>query len=136
MVFYAAFNSNVFQSYHGDSSHYSCLSRFSPVLGWALKCLAQGHSHEKTKRIQCGSNPGPLDYESKTLPLGHAGPAQINEPYSVKKGVGGVVLRHLRNISTRVSHHSTQADLNRNYLLFVNFSACQRTTLHPDSIGC
>ena len=31
----------VFQSYHGDSSHYSCF------LGWALKCLAQGHSHEK-----------------------------------------------------------------------------------------
>ena len=45
MVFYAI--STVFQSYHGDSSHYSCLSWFSPVLGWALKCLAQGHSHEK-----------------------------------------------------------------------------------------
>ena len=52
------------------------LSWVSPVLGWALKCLAQGHSHEKTQRIQCGSNPGPLDYKSNTLPLGHAGPLQ------------------------------------------------------------
>ena len=39
--------STVFQLYHGDSSHYSCLSWVSPVLGWALKCLAQGYSHEK-----------------------------------------------------------------------------------------
>ena len=31
----------------------------------ALKCLAQGHSQEKTQRIQCGSNPGSLDYKSK-----------------------------------------------------------------------
>ena len=66
--------STVFQSYYGDSSHYSCLSRVSPVLGWALKCLAQGHSCEKTQRIKCSSNPGPLDYESNTLPLSHAGP--------------------------------------------------------------
>ena len=39
--------STVFQIYHSDSSHYSCLSCVSPVLGWALKCLAQGHSHKK-----------------------------------------------------------------------------------------
>ena len=72
MVFYAAFNSISVIS--RDSSHYSCLSWVSPVLGWALKCLARGHSHEKTQRIQCGSNPGLLDYESNTLPLSHAGP--------------------------------------------------------------
>ena len=47
----------------------------SPVLGWALKCLAQGHSHKKTQRIQCGSNPGPLDCKSSTLPLSHVGPS-------------------------------------------------------------
>ena len=29
---------------------------------------------KKTQRIQCGSNPGPLDYESNTLPLSHVGP--------------------------------------------------------------
>ena len=67
--------STVFQSYHGKSLHYSCLSWVSPVLGWALKCLAQGHSQEKTQRIQCSSNPEPLDYESNTLPLSHAGPS-------------------------------------------------------------
>ena len=70
--------STVFQSYQRDSSYYSCLSWVSPVLGWALKCLAQGHSHEKTKRIQCSSNPGPLDYESNTLPLSHVRPAHAN----------------------------------------------------------
>ena len=53
------------------------LSWVSPVLGWALKCLAQGHSHEKTPRIQCSSNPGPLDYESNTLPLSHSGPSSL-----------------------------------------------------------
>ena len=37
----------------------------------ALKCLAQGYSHEKTQRIHCGSNPGPLDYESNILPLSY-----------------------------------------------------------------
>ena len=71
--------STVFQSYHCDGSHYSCISWVSPVLGWTLKCLAQGHSHEKTQRIQCGSNSGPLDYKSNTLPLGHVGPSNINE---------------------------------------------------------
>ena len=35
----------------------------------ALKCLAHGHSHEKTQTIQCGSNPGPLKNDSNALPL-------------------------------------------------------------------
>ena len=39
----------VFQSYHSHRSHYSCLSWVSPVLGWALKCLVQGHSHSVWK---------------------------------------------------------------------------------------
>ena len=72
MVFYAAFNSTLVISWRQLTLF--MLSWVSPVLGWALKCLAQGHSHEKTQRIQCGSNPGPLDYESKTLPLSHVGP--------------------------------------------------------------
>ena len=66
--------STVFQSYHSDGSHYSCLPGFHQYKAGALKCPAQVHSHEKTQRIQCGSNSGPLDYESNTLPLGHAGP--------------------------------------------------------------
>ena len=72
MVFYAAFNSISVISQRQLTLF--MISWVSPVLGRALKCLAQGHSHEKTQRIQCGSNPGPLDYESNTLPLGHAGP--------------------------------------------------------------
>ena len=39
----------------------------------ALKSLNQGHSLEKTQRIQCGSNPRPLGYELNTSPLSHAG---------------------------------------------------------------
>ena len=42
--------STLFQSYHGDSSQYLCLSWVSPVLGWALKCPATGHSCEKKPR--------------------------------------------------------------------------------------
>ena len=72
MVFYAAFNSISVISRRQLTLF--MLSWVSPVPGWALKCLAQGHSHEKTQRIQCGSNPGPLDYESNTPPLSHVGP--------------------------------------------------------------
>ena len=69
MVFYAVFNGISVIS--RQQLTLFMLSWVSPVLGWALKCLAQGHSHEKT---QCGSNPGPLDYVSNTLPLSHVGP--------------------------------------------------------------
>ena len=44
--------STVFQSYHSDSSHYSCLS-------WVI-----GHSHKKTQRIKCG-----LSKSSKLLSI-------------------------------------------------------------------
>ena len=37
----------VFRSYHGYRSHYSCLTWVSPVLCWALKCLAQRHPPQK-----------------------------------------------------------------------------------------
>ena len=66
MVFYAAFNSISVISRRQLTLF--MFSWVSPVLSWALKCLAQGHSREKTQRIQWGSNPGPLDYESNTLP--------------------------------------------------------------------
>ena len=46
MVFYAAFNSISVISRRQLTLF--MLSWVSPVLGWALKCLAQGHSHEKT----------------------------------------------------------------------------------------
>ena len=51
----------VFQPYHFDSSHYSCLG-----LG-ILKCFAKGQSNKKKQRIQCDMNPDPelLDYETK-----------------------------------------------------------------------
>ena len=46
MVLYATFN----------SSQCSCLSWVSSVLGWGSEVTCP-----KTERIQCGSNPGPLD---------------------------------------------------------------------------
>ena len=45
MVFYAAFNSISVISRRQFTLF--MLSWVSPVLGWALKCLAQGHSREK-----------------------------------------------------------------------------------------
>ena len=72
--------STVFQSYYGDSSHYSCLSWVSPVLGWGSEVSCPPKTlPRKTQRIQCGSNPGPLDYESNTLPPSHAGPLPIDQ---------------------------------------------------------
>ena len=50
-----------------------------------LKCLAQGHSHEKNQRIQCGSNPGLIDYESNTLPQSHAAPIASPWMYNTKQ---------------------------------------------------
>ena len=65
MVFYAVLT--VFQSYHGDSSHYSCLSWVSSVLGWG--------SEVSCPRTLARKNPeDPVGYESNTLPLSHAGP--------------------------------------------------------------
>ena len=75
--------STVFQSYHGDSSHYSCLSLVSPVLGWGSAVSCPRTLPWKTQRIQCGSNPGPLDYDSNTLPLSHTGPQ--NQIQSINK---------------------------------------------------
>ena len=75
MVFYAAFNTISVISRRQLTLF--MLSWVSPVLGWALKCLVQELSHEKTQRIQCSSNPGPLDYESNTLPLSHVGPTHM-----------------------------------------------------------
>ena len=69
--------STVFQSYHDNSSHYSCLSWVSPVLGWGSEVSCP--MTRKNQRIQCCSNPGLLDYESNTLPLSHAGPRLIDE---------------------------------------------------------
>ena len=76
MVFYAAFNSISVISRRQLALF--MLSWVSPVLGWALKYLA----HEKTQRIQCGSNPGPLDYESNTLPLSHVGPNIFQDSFN------------------------------------------------------
>ena len=69
--------STVFQLFHGDNSHYSCLSWVSPALGWGSEVSCPRIRPRKTQRIQriqCSSNPGPLDYESNTLPLSYAGP--------------------------------------------------------------
>ena len=57
--------STVFQLYHGDSSHYSCLSLVLPVLGWALMCLAQGHSHVKNPEDQVRLEPKTLGLRVK-----------------------------------------------------------------------
>ena len=63
----------VFQSYHGNSSHYSCLSCMSPVQGWGSEVSCPKAHHEKPQRIQCSWKPGPLDYGSNTLSLSHTG---------------------------------------------------------------
>ena len=61
----------IFQSCHGDSSHYSCFPGFYQCK--TLMCLAQGQSHQKPEdpvRLE----PRTLDNELNTLPQSHAGP--------------------------------------------------------------
>ena len=72
MVFYATFNSiSVIQ---WPQLTLFMLSWDSPVLGWGSEVSCPRTLPRKTQRIQWGSNPGPLEYESNTLPLSHAGP--------------------------------------------------------------
>ena len=63
--------STVFQSYHCNSSNYSCLSWVSPILAWGSEVSCPRTLPRKIQRIQCGSNPEPLNYKSNTLPLSY-----------------------------------------------------------------
>ena len=80
-VFYAAFNSifvisrrqlTLFMSFLGFTSTRLGLQSVLPKDTPTKKPSAK--LPRKNPRIQCSSNPGPLDYESNTLPLSHAGP--------------------------------------------------------------
>ena len=76
MVFYAAFKSISVISRQQ-------LSLLMPFLGftilvWRSEVFSAKISPGKTQRIQCDSNPGPLDYESNTLP--RSTPIWISQP--------------------------------------------------------
>ena len=49
--------STIFQSYHGDNSHYSCLSWVLPVLGWGFEVSCPMKLPQKARRIDCSSVP-------------------------------------------------------------------------------
>ena len=44
--------STVFQSYHGDNSHYPCLSWVSPVLGWGSEVSCPNNSQERDRSLE------------------------------------------------------------------------------------
>ena len=50
--------SKVFQSYYGNSSHFSCLSWVTPVLGLdsEVSCLRTLHTHTKKRKKLRGSS--------------------------------------------------------------------------------
>ena len=79
MLFYAAFNSISVISRRQLTLF--MLSWVSPILGRGSEVSCPRTLPWKTQRIQCGLNPGPLYYESNTLPLSHAG----NRPPPPKK---------------------------------------------------
>ena len=58
--------STVFQSYHGDSSHYSCLSCVSPVLGWGFEA-----SCPRTLPRKNPEDPVPLEPRTPGLRVKH-----------------------------------------------------------------
>ena len=75
MVFYAAFN-NISVISHPQLTLFMSFLGFT-VLDWGSEVSCPGTLPRKTQRIQCGSNQGPLDYESNTSPQSHAGPQHI-----------------------------------------------------------
>ena len=97
--------STKFQSYYGDSSHYSCLSWVSLVLGWGSEVSSPRTLSRKTQRIQCGSNPGPLDYELNTLLLSHAGP---HDKGRVKKNLFIILMFSINDSSFCIQNTNAQ----------------------------
>ena len=75
-----------------------CMSWVSQDLGRALTFLAEGHSYNKTQRIQCGSNPGPLDYESNTLPMSHTGPHKHYNHHTHEFGIYTKNKRYVQDV--------------------------------------
>ena len=80
MVFYAAFNSISVISRQQITLFMS--SWVSPVLSWgsAVSC-------PRTLPRKNPEDPGPLHYESNTLPLSHAGPLMKNSILSYNKDI-------------------------------------------------
>ena len=71
MVFYVVFQH--YFSHITSAVHIIHLSWVSPILGWGSELFCPWTRLRKTQKIQGGSNPGPEDYESNTLPQSHAG---------------------------------------------------------------
>ena len=91
--------------FHDDSSHYSCLSWVSPVLGWGSDVPCPRTLQQKNQRIQCRSNPGPLDCKSNTLLLSNAGPLphtnqQEGQKLCRKKILQDRVIKKVLKVST------------------------------------
>ena len=71
----------------GHVRHFLALfmsSWISPVLGWGSKVSCPRILPQKTQRIQCGSNPGPLEYEQgpKNFRILTHPPAVLHSSYS------------------------------------------------------
>ena len=95
MVVYAAFNTISVISQQQLTLF--MLSWVSPVLGWGSKVSSpRTLPQKKPQRIQCGSNPGPLDYKSNTLPLSHAGPLCEYEPCTCTTMFQGLTTFNMR----------------------------------------
>ena len=81
--FYVAFNSISVISHWQLTLFMSFLGFTSTRLGSEVSC-PRTLPRKKPQRIQCGSNPGSLDYESNTLPLSHPGPFSKIARYNTK----------------------------------------------------
>ena len=60
----------VFQSYHGDSSHYSCLSWVSPLLGWGSEVSCPRTLPQKKKKKK-PEDPVRLEPKTPSLRVKH-----------------------------------------------------------------
>ena len=82
MVFYAAFNSISVISRRQLTLF--MLSWVSPVLGWALKCFVQGHSHENSRGSSAARTQDPLFSKAFTSLFSWTGGIVWHRIYSFK----------------------------------------------------
>ena len=91
------------------------LSWVSPVLGWALKCLAQGHFHEKNPEDPVRLEPRTPGLRVKHfIPLSHVGPCMpldnylMNKKYSKAQGLPIRVEQRIEDNGFRCSFNLTK----------------------------
>ena len=120
--------STVFQSYHSDSSHYSCLSWVSPV-------LVPKDTPTKNPEDLVQLKPRTSGLRVNTLPLSHAGPPQqMLDCFKLEEFADNnfEFYRNCRKFSGHVENTMEKGEI-APYKQFFIFPLFFRKTCNPDT---